>query len=182
VRHAEGFARALYAATGVATPPSRVLDLGSGGGLPGAVLATAWPSAEFVWLDASERSREFLAWASEELGVADRVQVVRGRAEELAHSGDLRAGFDVVVSRSFGRPAVTAECAAGFLNVGGILLVSEPPVAQGDRWDLAALGRLGLAPLSLPDAALRFRAFSQVTGCPGEFPRSVGRPEKRPLF
>jgi 16S rRNA (guanine527-N7)-methyltransferase len=167
---------------GVATPPSRVLDLGSGGGLPGAVLVSEWPNTEFVWLDASERSREFLAWASEELAVTDRVHVIRGRAEELAHHVDLRAGFDVVVSRSFGRPAVTAECAAGFLDVGGVLLVAEPPVAQEERWDVTALRRLGLTPLSLPDATLRFQAFSQFALCPAEFPRPVGRPAKRPLF
>ena len=50
-----------------------------------------------------------------------------GRAEDWAHEPELRETFDLVTARSFARPAVTAEIACGFLKVGGLLVVSEPP-------------------------------------------------------
>ncbi|MGZ4710399.1 MAG: RsmG family class I SAM-dependent methyltransferase, partial [Acidimicrobiales bacterium] len=122
IEHARRFSAAL---TG--PRPARALDLGSGGGLPGLVLILAWPSTVWCLLDANQRRTDFLTDAVDELGVADRVTVVRGRAEEVAHDPAHRGRFDLVVARSFGKPAVTAECAAGFLVVGGMLVVSEPP-------------------------------------------------------
>jgi 16S rRNA (guanine527-N7)-methyltransferase len=79
-----------------------------------------------------------------ELGLADRAEVLEGRAEELAHRPELRGSFDVVIARSFGPPAVTAECAAGFLAAGGELLVTDPPTLPVDRWNGEALASLGL--------------------------------------
>jgi len=130
------------------TAPHQVLDLGSGGGLPGLVLARHWPDSRVVLLDANEQRTAFLAEAVDRLGWHDRVRVLRGRAELLAHEDEWRGAFDLVVARSFGPPAVVAECAAGFLAVGGALIVSEPPASpgSGDRWNHAdELATLGLA-------------------------------------
>lgn len=107
--------------------PGRVLDLGSGGGLPGVVLAVVWPGTTVVLLDAQHRRAAFLTEAVRRLGVATRVEVCEGRAEVLGHRAALRGSFDAVVARAFGRPAVTAECAAPFIRPGGVLVVSEPP-------------------------------------------------------
>ena len=54
-------------------------------------------------------------------GWRGRVSASHGRAEELAREPDLRATFDAVTARSFGPPAVTAECGAPFLTAGGVL-------------------------------------------------------------
>jgi hypothetical protein len=121
VAHARGFA------VGVPRPPGRLLDLGSGGGVPGLVLAAHWPTTEVVLLDAAERRCAFLAESVASLGWDERVRVVRARAEDAGRREDLRARFDVVVARGFGPPPVTAECGAPFLVVGGRLIVSEPP-------------------------------------------------------
>jgi len=182
IEHARRFADA---ATELAAgdEPRRALDLGSGGGLPGLVLVAAWPATEWWLLDANERRTDFLVDAVETLGVGDRVTVLRGRAEELAHGTDLRGRFDLVTARSFGKPAFTAECAAGFLVVGGRLVVSEPPEDErGDersRWDPAGLGLLGLEPVGVRDGCQVVRAAAP---CPDRYPRRVGIPAKRPLF
>ena len=133
VLHALGFADAVSAvAARTGDPdlaaPDAVLDLGSGGGLPGLVLAERWPAAALVLLDANERRTSFLAAEVERLGWGPRVIVVRARAEEAGRRLELRGAFDVVVARSFGPPPVTAECGSPFLRVGGLLVVSEPPV------------------------------------------------------
>jgi 16S rRNA (guanine527-N7)-methyltransferase len=174
-------AEALAAAVGSA--PSRVLDLGSGGGLPGLVLASCWPTAEVTLLDGGTARAAFLSWAVAELGCGDRVAVAAGRAEELGRT-ELRGGFDLVVARSFGPPAVVAECGAPFLAVGGWLLVSEPPDSDGSRWDHPAeLAALGLAPEPVRERdGHRFQPLQATTPCPNRYPRRTGIPTKRPLF
>lgn len=158
---------------------SRALDLGSGGGLPGLVLALHYPAISWVLMDAMAKRCAFLRGAVDELGLGDRVSVAEGRAEELGRLPQLRSSFDVVTARSFGAPAVLAECASPFLKVGGHIVVSEPPA--GDiRWPTDGLGELGLQKVSekgSPVAVLR-----QVTLCSDRFPRRVGVPAKRPLF
>ena len=173
IDHALRFAQALPGPA-----PRRALDLGAGGGLPGLVLSVTWSDAEWVYLDANDRRTAFLVEAAARLGLADRVTVRRGRAEEVGHDASLRASFDLVTARSFGPPAVTAECGSPFLVVGGTLLVSEPP-DQGERWDPS-----GLAVLGLTRGPRQFgcQVLEQTQLCPERYPRRVGVPAKRPLF
>jgi 16S rRNA (guanine527-N7)-methyltransferase len=197
VEHALGFAAGPVGQAGVT--PRRVLDLGSGGGVPGLVLAHAWPDAELVLMDAAARRTTFLESAVAGLGLAPRVQVVRARAEAAGRDAALRGRFDVVVARGFGPPPVTAECAAPFLEVGGRLLVSDPPGegecpptrgsigarrASGtpDRWPEAGLDLVGLAVEGAWASPFHYRSLVLTRPCPDRFPRRDGLPAKRPLF
>lgn len=181
--HARGFAAGLDAA------PGRFLDLGSGGGVPGLVLAGLWPESEAVLLDASAKRCAFLGDAIDDLGYTGRVRVVRARAEDGGRREDLRGRFDVVVSRGFGAPPVTAECGAPFLEVGGTLVVSEPPASSearvpdtGERWPEAGLARVGLRTESAWSEPFHYRSFVLERPCPEEYPRRDGVPAKHPLF
>ena len=178
--HAAGFAVA------VTDPPGRLLDLGSGGGVPGLVLVGMWPHCRATLLDAGERRCAFLAESVDQLGWADRVTVVRSRAEEAGRQPDMRGAFDLVVARSFGPPAVTAECGAPFLDGGGRLVVSEPPGdgpgAGSDRWPEAGLAELGLRAGGVWREPFHYRAFVRERPCPDRYPRRPGIPAKRPLF
>jgi 16S rRNA (guanine527-N7)-methyltransferase len=165
---------------------ARALDLGSGGGLPGLVLAALRPEWSIVLLDAHQRRTSFLRESIAELGWSN-VDVVTMRAEEAGRS-DLRGRFDVVASRSFGPPAVTAECASPLLVVGGRLIVSEPPQGTpAERWPVDGLTVLGLEPVPAGqdpeyDAAIQVVVFEQRAPCPERFPRRTGVPGKRPLW
>jgi 16S rRNA (guanine527-N7)-methyltransferase len=90
------------------------------------------------------------------------------------------------VARSFGAPPVTAECAAPFLQLGGVLIVSEPPVASGDsdelRWPEEGLAVVGLEPESLWRDSFGYRVLRQSQNCPDRFPRRVGVAAKRPIY
>ncbi len=163
-----------------------MLDLGAGGGVPGLVLLAALPQLTVTLLEANQRRCQFLMDCIEQAGWSARASVVEARAEEAARLPGLRHQYDGVVSRSFGSPAVTAECAAPFLRVSGVLVVSEPPeeLAAEDRWPAAPLAELGLLRrlVDLPSGSARFAVFSAVALCPARFPRRVGVPTKRPLF
>ncbi len=189
IRHAEGFAAAArrLGAGGPETP--RVVDLGSGGGLPGLVVAEAWHEAAMVLLEANRRRAAFLRRAVERLELSGRVTVLEERAEVCGRQEGFRGAFDGVLARSFGRPAVVAECAAPLLKVGGWLLVSEPPPRapvtgseEQARWPAEPLQLLGLAPTELFHQEFEFQALRQVAPCPDRFPRRNGVPAKKPLF
>ena len=134
-------------------------------------------------LEARERRCRFLREAVEELGLTDRVEVVEERAETAARRSDLREALDVVVARSFGPPAVTAECAVGFLRLGGHLVVSEPPAkAERPRWVESGLGTLGLGPPACCDGAGGTFVRLEKVRLDERWPRRVGLPAKRPCW
>ena len=175
-----------------------VLDLGAGGGLPGLVLASHEPDLDLVLVDSSHRSVDFLLWAVNELGLSERVEVVLARAEEVGRDPRYRELFSAVVARGFARPAVTAECAAPLLEVGGRLIVSEPPpsapgkaggappepagVGEDARWPAEACGKLGLAPEERWYGQHGFMVLRKFCPCPDRYPRRTGVPARRPLF
>jgi 16S rRNA (guanine527-N7)-methyltransferase len=172
--HAQGFIDALVGVNG------RVVDLGSGGGVPGLPVAVAREDLELVLLDSSARRGEFLTSAVDALQLGHRVSVVVGRAEELGR-GDLRGTATAVIARSFGAPAVTAECAAPLLRLGGRLIVSEPPDA-GNRWPPAGTALVGLQAIGPASGTPRIQVLELVQPCPDAYPRRDGVPAKRPLF
>ncbi len=173
-----------FAAAAGGPPPDRVVDLGSGGGVPGLVLACGpWTASDIVLVDASQRRCTYLEVEVAALDLGGRVSVRWGRTEELGHDPALRGSADVVTARSFGAPAVTAEAGAPFLRVGGVMVVSEPPGSQGDRWPAQGLERLGLAlDEVVTSGGATYARFRQVASCPAELPRRPGIPERRPLF
>jgi 16S rRNA (guanine527-N7)-methyltransferase len=158
------------------------LDLGAGGGVPGLVLALTVPASRWVLLDANDRRTVFLREVVEQLRIDDRVEVVRARAEEFAHDERQRERYDVVTARAFAAPAVTAECGGALLRLGGVLVVSDPPEPERDRWPKAPLAALGLAATSAQVRGFRFTRLQKVDATPPDRPRRRGLPAKRPLF
>ena len=181
--HAAGFGAALETDAGAGWLPARAADLGSGAGLPGLPLAVQF--AETVWtlVEASMRRATFLRAAIRQLGLDDRIAVVQERAEVVGRAPEYRGRLDLVVARSFGPPAVVAECAAPLLRTGGLAVVSEPPGGMPARWPAQGLEQLGMAPGAAVQAgSAAYQVLRQVSLCSERWPRRVGLPAKRPLF
>ena len=174
--------RALDSVPLIPAGTGKALDLGSGGGLPGLPLALARPDVHWVLLDGSVTRCEFLRGAVTELQISERVDVVAARAEEAGRRPDLRATFDLVIARSFGPPAVTAECASPFLKREGRLVVAEPPGGDAERWPAEGLALLGLVATQQITEPSAFQVLVQAEDCPDTYPRRTGVPAKRPLF
>jgi len=183
IDHALGFA---FAAESVLDRrPTSFVDLGTGGGVPGLVLLACWPNCRAVLLDANERRSEFLDQWTAGWERSGTIEVVRGRAEEVAREPAFRQQFDLVTSRSFGPPPVTAECGGPLLSVGGLLVVSEPPEGAGsDRWPDRGLAEVGLAEAAHIrfDDRFGYRVMMKMEVTSDRYPRRVGVPAKRPLF
>jgi 16S rRNA (guanine527-N7)-methyltransferase len=179
--HALGFVDA--ALSFLPAPPRRFADLGTGGGVPGLVLASLWDDSHAVFIESAARRCQALEEWAAELGISDRVEVVSGRAEQRAHEVGLRETFDLVTARSFARPAVTAEIACGFLKVGAPLVVSEPPEPPADRWPPAALEALGFGPIEeMVVRGAHYAGARKFRAADADVPRPVGRPAKRPRW
>jgi len=182
VSHARGFAWPMAEALG--RTPEHLADLGAGAGVPGLVLALDWGNTKVVLIEGALRRAEHLRAAVDASGMSQRVEVELARAEEVGRNPRHRGTFDGVVARSFGRPGVTAECAAPLLRVGGVLVVSEPPSPSEstDRWPEEPLQGLGMRLESIVEVPVRVVVLRQVELCSDRFPRRVGVPSKRPLF
>lgn len=106
-------------------PGGRVLDVGSGGGVPGIPIAIARPDLHVTMLDATEKKISFVGAAAAKLGLAN-VETVAGRAEEV----ELGPAFDVVTARAVAKLATLIPWTARFARRGGRLLL-----VKGERAD-----------------------------------------------
>jgi len=188
VDHAIAYLDLLDVAEGGAVRVGPFLDLGSGGGVPGLVLASLLPHSHWVLLDSMVRRTGFLDQAVARLSLGPRVSVLTARAEEVGRDPSHRMRYHVVVARSFGAPPVLAECAAPLLKRGGTVVVSEPPAEPGarqarpGRWPEASLSQLGLRMDRWTAGPPSFVRLRQTDRCPRTYPRAVGIPAKSPLW
>ncbi|MGK2957270.1 MAG: 16S rRNA (guanine(527)-N(7))-methyltransferase RsmG [Acidimicrobiales bacterium] len=162
----------------------RAVDLGSGGGVPGLVLALVYPDSEWTLVDAQERRATFLASAISSLSLEKRVYVMHERAEVFGRDPIHRHTYDLVVARSFSAPPVTAECASPLLKKNALLVVSEPPAGEGVtyRWPEVPLALLGLQLENLLPGPPALALIRSRELCEEKYPRRTGIPSKRPLW
>ena len=169
--HCASFSSVLAQVLGERTP-KHGMDLGTGGGLPGIVLAVLWPDTRWTLVDLREARAREVERVVLRLGLQDRVDVIAGDAQTLGHDPDYREACDVVVARAFGPASITAECAAGLVSVGGEFVVSEPPGEDDQRWNEDGLAMLGFAlPRFISENDLRFAALRKAHATPENMPR-----------
>jgi 16S rRNA (guanine527-N7)-methyltransferase len=162
---------------------ARIVDLGSGAGLPGLVLAIARPEAEVVLVESVGKKCAWLERTVSALGL-ENVRVVCARAEELDEEP-----FDVVTARALASLAVLCEYAAPLLREGGSLVAWKGAVdAREDADGLHAARVLGLereevrAVEPYPGSQRRtLHVFRKVSPTPAGYPRRPGMAAKRPV-
>ena len=138
IDHAAQFATALPA------DAASVVDLGSGAGVPGLVVAVMRPDLRCTLVDRRASRTDALRRAVLALQVADRVAVECADVEELIRDGAWRGRYDAAISRGFGPPAQTLRWSRALVRDGGVVLVSEPPAGTPDRWEPALVQALGM--------------------------------------
>lgn len=166
---------------------SRIVDLGSGGGLPGIPLAICLPECRVYLLDANQKKASFLEDTVHSLGLIN-VEVLRERAEYYGRNVAYRERFNYVLSKAVAKAAVLAELALPLLLPGGKALFYKGPRGEQEMMEAAkALTLCGGRLISQFDYALpagESRAIYLVEKnavTPAQYPRSVGKPGRRPL-
>lgn len=146
-------------------------DLGTGGGLPGLVLALEFPASTWTLIEMREGRAAEVDRAIHRLELTDRVHVVAEAAQRVAHT-ELREAHDIVVARSFGPPSLTTECATGLLKLGGNLIVAEPPATSSTRWPVDGLQATGFNEVELHEyVSGRVAVLSKSTPASADVPR-----------
>ena len=112
-------------------PGGRVLDVGTGAGLPGIPLAIARPEQKFVLLDSNGKKTRFLVQASGQLGL-ENVEVVNQRVE-LYQAHEL---FDVIISRAFSSLGQFLSACNHLLSPGGQFLAMKGKLPEDELHDL----------------------------------------------
>jgi 16S rRNA (guanine527-N7)-methyltransferase len=162
-----------------------LVDVGSGGGLPGLPLKIARPDLAVTLVEADQAKAAFLVRACAELGLSD-VDVVARRAEQVGHDARYREKFDVAVARALAPMPVLAELCLPLVRVGGRLLAQKTGSEDvaGARNALAILGGSLVSVVPAPSAARdsgTVVVVHKTMATPAAYPRRPGVPARKPL-
>lgn len=167
-----------------------IIDVGTGAGFPGMVLAIYYPEIKFTLLDALNKRLVFLAEVVNKLNIKN-VEIVHGRAEETVRINNLYHTYDASVSRAVANLPVLLEYVSPYVKVGGKCIVMK-----GDSFEeeikLAsnALNTLKLkvkekAPYSYTVNNEEYNrvilGIEKVGETPQKYPRNYGQIKKKPL-
>jgi 16S rRNA (guanine527-N7)-methyltransferase len=140
IEHAQAFVAALADVTGT------VIDIGTGAGVPGLVIAQERTDLALVLADRRATRMDALRMGVSGLGWEDRITVLTCDIADLGKQPEHVGQYDAVVCRGFGSPEVTAPLARPLLKNGGTLIVSEPPSPKPSRWTSELLEKTGFEP------------------------------------
>lgn len=167
-----------------------LVDVGSGGGLPGLAIGILRPETSITLVEATQKKARFLVRAAGELGLA-RVEIINSRAEEVARWEGQRGKYGVATARALARLAVVAEYCVPLLRVGGRVISMKGRLDEAELTEgKSAAGTLGAelegtirVPL-LPEVGEKERhlvILRKTRETPPAYPRRVGVPAREPL-
>ena len=165
-----------------------VIDVGSGAGLPGIPLKILFREMRLVLLEATAKKAAFLEHRKRQLGLDD-IEIVVGRAEEVAHQVQYREQFDVVLSRAVASLPTLAELTLPFCAIGGSFIAQKKgditlEISQASR----AISLLGGSMREVKRVDLTefgderwLVIIDKISPTPPQYPRRPGMPNKRPI-
>jgi 16S rRNA (guanine527-N7)-methyltransferase len=164
---------------------NKVVDVGSGGGLPGLPLKIARPSLSLTLVEADQAKAAFLVKACAALGL-EGVEVLARRAEDVGQDPLYREAFDVAVARALAPMPVLAELCLPLVRIGGRLLAQKTESEDLDRARRAidAVGGELRGVVAAPSTARKAGTVvivDKVRKTPPVYPRRPGVPARKPL-
>ena len=166
----------------------RIIDIGTGGGLPGILLAIFLPRSEIVLLDKSKKKTDFLRETVKELKLKN-ILVITDRAEELSRKAGFREKFDIVINRAVTRFNILLELAIPFCTIHGkIIFYKSKKIFEEIKEHGEAISKLGgefeeMYDIEVPDLE-GFRTFlilKKDKRTHLKYPRNFAKIKKNPL-
>ncbi len=167
----------------IAAGAERVIDVGSGAGLPGIPLAITMPQVRFGLLEATRKKAAFLEGLISVLELSN-VEVINERAETIGHDHHHhRERYDLVVARAVGRMAVLLELATPLARVGGHVLAIKGRKAPQEIVEAKqALARLRCRVVGTTRTRTgTIVSIKKIGHTPSNYPRRPGEPRRAPL-
>jgi 16S rRNA (guanine527-N7)-methyltransferase len=167
---------------------ANVIDVGTGAGIPGIPLKIVFSDIRLVLLEATVKKVSFLHHITQTLGLND-IEIIVGRAEEIAHVPKYREHFDLVLSRAVAALPTLVELTLPFCALGGSFIAPkkgsvDEEVTGADK-AIAALGGKLRAVQKIELEGLADERYlvviDKVAPTPDKYPRRPGIPGKRPL-
>ena len=166
-----------------------VIDVGTGAGIPGIPLKIALPDIKLVLLEATAKKVSFLHHIMPKLGLTD-VEIVVGRAEEVAHVAQYRERFNLVLSRAVAQLPTLVELTLPFCAVGGSFIAQKKGTIDEEISQAAkAIALLGGSLSEVKRVDLDEFAderclvvIDKIAPIPAQYPRRPGIPAKRPIM
>ncbi len=166
----------------------KVIDVGTGAGLPGIPLKIARPDINVTLLDSLNKRINFLNEVIKELDLIE-IKAVHARAEDYGKDEKYREKFDIAVSRAVANLAVLAEYVLPFVKVGGYFIsLKGPDVDVEINNGKKAINILGgkieeTIKIELPNSGIvhSLILIKKINKCPTKYPRKAGKPAKNPL-
>lgn len=163
----------------------KLLDVGSGGGLPAVPLAIVNEDLSVTMLEATGKKCEFLEEVIKELELKN-ARVINGRAEELAKNAGFRESFDICTARAVARLNLLCEYCLPLVKKGGIFAAfkgnGEEELIEAENAIKLLGGKLKeVKKRDLEGAERELILIEKVSLTPEKYPRANGRIRKNPL-
>ena len=167
----------------------RLIDVGTGAGFPGLVIAIMFPDAHVTLLDSTGKKLRFAEHVCDALGVGN-ARTLHARAEEAGKQKPHREVYDVVTARAVARMPALMEYTLPLAKIGGQVIAMRGTEAYDESNRAArAISELGGELFAIEDIQLptlsnprHLVVIDKIAATPRRYPRNAGTPERQPIL
>ena len=169
------------------TSGAKVMDVGTGPGIPGLIVKIYRPDIKLTLLDSVRKKTDFLSWIIEDMDIG-HVKVLNERAENVGHDSEYREKYDMVVARAVSGLNTLSEICLPFVKTRGVFVAMkggspEQEMSLSKRALKILGGELEECRGYFLDKDLKRNLIIilKTKKCPDKYPRRPGVPAKKPL-